>query len=289
MRPINGSKTPSEQPSTGKGPSPTRIGLVVLGGVLLVGLIAAFILLLTRDDEPVSARGACGLIIDVTGQPGPEWTEQTLDGGWSQLENSACTDRMIYANLITDNSKASPCQEVNRDSYPGDNDNKNAQSDDRKALWLRTMEEQKDSNGEPLTPIWADVQKLRSCGLYGPDQDPQQSPTIEFEGSDILSAIDTSHELLASTPGPSSLFILSDMVNSMPPIKSMPPRESVDQVIQSLDEEGIIPDLAGTDVVVIGAGTNSSMSPKKQKAVEAFWQAYFDAAGTDVKFRQSIS
>lgn len=295
MRPPNSSSPLPVPPRPGYGQqppqspprwTPTRIGLIALVVVVILASVLGMFWFLSRDEVVADEeRGACALLIDVTGQPGPEWSETTLEDGRENFQD-ICEDRQVYASLITDNSKASPCLEVDRDTYPGDLDNENTADEIRDVVWAEegATDEIRD---EQITSLWTDVAALRNCGLYGAGNDPASAPLQEFEGSDVFSAIDVSQELMDPIDGPKDLFILSDMINSMPPMKT-PPKESVESAVQQLQSDGVIPDLSGVEVVVVGLATNSNMSPGKQARLKEFWTQYFETAGADVSFRQVI-
>ncbi|MGB7983278.1 MAG: hypothetical protein WCF36_21055 [Candidatus Nanopelagicales bacterium] len=237
---------------------------------------------LQPGNEP--ALGACDLVLDVTGRPGVEWVRSTLDQGFDRLATTLCQDRTVTANLITDYSKASTCPEPTVNTNFSKENNSTRRDRLRKEAWFGIEQ------GEAVVAkgVRQKVDDLINCGLYGPGADPATAEKIKLEGTDVLSAIQTSSESMDGLPSPRTLVLFSDMRNTMPPLK-MPFKGDVPEVVASLESDGVIPDLDGAEVVVVGPGTNNDLSPAQQAKLVRFWDAYFEAANAgSVDFRQTL-
>lgn len=248
-----------------------RTSAAIAAAIVGAGLLAGCGESGDEDSAPPPARGACEVVLDVTGHPGPDWSWDALKGSIDSIQQ-ACADRIVTSALITDYSKSSTCARVEEDTFV---DVPNKYEDERKSAeaWKRFADK---------------TRQLFLCGLYGDEAaDPSNATPIDFEGSDIFSATQAAQESLSAIAGPRSLFIFSDMVNSMPPLR-VPSDGSVEKQVTKLQEKGVVPDLQGVDVVVVGSGTSNEISPAKQSAIVRFWTAYFQAAGaSSVKFQQT--
>lgn len=261
-----------------------RWGLAKLA--ILVAVVPVLASCAPDDQGAPPQLGACDLALDITGNPGVEWVHQTLDQGFEELQNTLCRDRVVTANLITDYSKANTCPEPVINTNPGDSGNDKTNQRRRNEAWNGEV----DKNGEVVSPgVRQSLDQLIECGLYGPDADLATAQKLEFEGSDVFSAIQVSGEALDGITEPRTLILLSDMRNTMDPLK-VPAKGDVDDQIKKLQEDGVIPDLQGAKVIVVGPGTNNDLSPAKQAKLVKFWEAYFQAANAgSVDIRQTIN
>ncbi|MGV1003345.1 MAG: hypothetical protein ACOYEV_00980 [Candidatus Nanopelagicales bacterium] len=227
--------------------------------------------------------------MDVTEKPGVEWVNKTLDQGMDALRTDLCQSRTVFAGLVTDFSKSSACQEVRVDTDPvlidpaaGGNQSKY----DR--LAKEAWEGRVDKDGQIISPgLRQMLADLMQCGIYGPGADGSGEP-VKLVGSDIFTAVQSAAEALTAIAGDRTVVFLSDMRNTMKPLK-MPFKGSAEAKLAKLDSDGIIPDLAGARVVVVGPGTSSELTPAEQAQLVHFWQIFFAAANAGrVDIRQTI-
>ncbi len=247
-------------------------------GFAAVGIVAAMSLLGgcggENTDSPAAAgNGACDVVLDVTGHPSADWSFQELSKSVkSGALQQTCADRLMLAGLITDYSKANACPTPSVNTYFRD-PNQKKQKRLQDEAWLTYTQE---------------VNDLFVCGVYGDAAaDPGSARALKFEGSDVFSAVQEAQQSMSAVEGPKSLILFSDMRNTMPPM-TVPNREPVDQAVAQLQEKGVVPDLQGTDVVVVGSGTSDAISPVRQAKIVDFWTAFFQAAGANVQFQESL-
>lgn len=272
-RPKPGARRPrpGEQPKP-VGSFPWKPLVAVLAGA---GLVTALVLIFWPSAAPAGSRGACDIVVDVTGQPGYEWVQKTINEGEDSVQQE-CRDRLMLANLIVDRSANSPCNEVKFDTYVEPTGSSLEDEDLRKKAW---------------EGYFTSLSRLATCGTYGSeDADPGTTQPVQFEGSDLLTAIDVAGQELDQVEGEKTLYLASDMINSMPPLKRMPTAKQIETTVQELDSAGVIPDMSGVDVRVIGLGTNSKLDARELAVLEQFWDAYFDAAQVEsVDFVQTLN
>ena len=112
----------------------------------------------------------------------------------------------------------------------------------------------------------------------------------EIQSTDIFGTLARASDYAqASRNRPTTLLLLSDMINETPAVK-MTDRADIpgDSWIRHLAAEKRIPQLRGVCVVVAGADVSSA----RGAAIREFWDKYFEAAGTHVspdKYRNMIS
>ena len=98
-----------------------------------------------------------------------------------------------------------------------------------------------------------------------------------INGTDILSTLhDVGEELRAYRDHDATLYLFSDMLQStrvieMEGLRAMPPAGWIKQA----RDRGMLPDLTGLCVVVIGARVDTEASQR----VKSFWDEYFEATG----------
>ena len=98
----------------------------------------------------------------------------------------------------------------------------------------------------------------------------------QIMGTDILSTLhDLSEEFRARDNTSKTLYLFSDMLQSTSTIEMEGGTVPSANWIASAADEGIIPDLTGVCVVVVGARVDTRAGQR----VKAFWKNYFDAAG----------
>jgi len=98
----------------------------------------------------------------------------------------------------------------------------------------------------------------------------------EIMGTDILSTLhDVSEEFRVRGNTSKTLYLFSDMLQSTNTIEMEGGSVPSSNWVASAAREGIIPDLTGVCVVVIGARVDTRAGQR----VKAFWKGYFDAAG----------
>jgi len=225
-------------------------------------------------DSPAEAgNGACDVVLDVTGHPSADWSFQELSKSVkSGALQETCADRLMLAGLITDYSKANACPTPSVNTYFRD-DNEKKQKRLQDEAWLEYTQA---------------VNDLFLCGVYGDAAaDPGSAKALKFEGSDVFSAVQEAQQSMSSVDGPKTLILFSDMRNTMPPM-TVPNREPVDQAVTKLQEKGVVPDLQGTDVIVVGSGTSDAIGPVRQAKIVDFWTAFFQASGASVQFQESL-
>ncbi len=98
-----------------------------------------------------------------------------------------------------------------------------------------------------------------------------------IDGTDILSTLhDVGEELRAYRDHETILYLFSDMLQSnraidMEGLRQMPPADWVAEA----DAEGMLPDLTGLCVMVVGARVDTEIAQR----VKAFWDEYFQTTG----------
>lgn len=237
---------------------------VSLGLVALLGACG--------PDEP-AATGVCDVVLDVTGHPSADWSFREVSASvQSGSLQEICADRLMLAGLITDYSKANACLTPNESTYYRD-DNPKKQRRLQTEAWVRYD---------------TAVNALFLCGVYGDaEANPDTATALRFEGSDVFSAVQEAQQSMSAVDGPKTLILFSDMRNTMPPMK-VPSDQPIDEAIMELQQKGVIPDLQGTQVIVVGSGTSNKLSPVKQAQIVEFWTAYFEAAGASAQFQESL-
>jgi hypothetical protein len=112
----------------------------------------------------------------------------------------------------------------------------------------------------------------------------------EIQSTDIFGTLSRAADYAkASRNRPTTLLLLSDMINETPDVRMTSSQEiPSDRWIRHLAEARRIPQLRGVCVVVAGADVSSA----RGAAVRDFWNKYFEAAGTRVapdNYRNMIS
>ena len=111
----------------------------------------------------------------------------------------------------------------------------------------------------------------------------------EIQSTDIFGTIARAADYAeASRNRPTTLLLLSDMINETPSVNMISKGIPGDSWIRHLASEKRIPQLRGVCVVVAGADVSSA----RGAAIREFWDKYFEAAGTHVspdKYRNMIS
>lgn len=108
-------------------------------------------------------------------------------------------------------------------------------------------------------------------------------------GTDILGGLRLAERVFASYPeaGERRLVVLSDMVarSDALTLGRGVSDDQVDNVVAGLRTDGQIPDLAGVDVYVVGAGVVSGqeLSGDSITAIQRFWERLFDTAGSELR------
>jgi hypothetical protein len=101
--------------------------------------------------------------------------------------------------------------------------------------------------------------------------------------SDIVGAICYASLLNRSKHLEKWLVLLSDMRNATPLLDLENVAEIDDEEsLSRIRKVGLMPDLSGFHVVVLGAHTLGISSLAYYKSLEAFWQAFFDAAHAEL-------
>jgi hypothetical protein len=107
-------------------------------------------------------------------------------------------------------------------------------------------------------------------------------------GTDIHDGLRLAERVFAAYPEATSrtLVVLSDMVEHSSGLDMGPTFDgsTVDSQLDALQAGGSIPNLAGVQVYVVGAGvvTSSELPAARILAIQDFWQAYFTASGADL-------
>lgn len=107
--------------------------------------------------------------------------------------------------------------------------------------------------------------------------------------TDIHDALALAHRVFAAYPdaSPRSLVVLSDMVERTSRLSVGRAGFGDDQIEPTLDAfaaDGLIADLNGVSVYVVGAGAASGAGQPAERilTIERFWQAYFTRAGASL-------
>ena len=112
----------------------------------------------------------------------------------------------------------------------------------------------------------------------------------EIQSTDIFGTLTRAADYAkASRNQPTTLLLLSDMINETPDVRMTSPQEIPGEGwIRRLQAAKRIPQLRGVCVVVAGADVSSA----RGAAIRDFWNKYFEAAGTSVSpdnYRNMIS
>jgi len=111
----------------------------------------------------------------------------------------------------------------------------------------------------------------------------------EIQSTDIFGTLARAADYAqASRNRPTTLLLLSDMINETPSVNMISKGIPGDNWIRHLSAEKRIPQLRGVCVVVAGADVSSA----RGAAIRDFWDKYFAAAGTSVapaNYRNMIS
>lgn len=115
-------------------------------------------------------------------------------------------------------------------------------------------------------------------------------------GTDLLSLARVVAPLLAAQGGDRSLIVLTDGMNNREPYRFKDPNldmspAGIAQLIQTLQATGQIPSLADVTVSMYGVdrGTQSSgEDPARLRQIQDFWNAYFAAAGANLRAYQQV-
>ena len=99
----------------------------------------------------------------------------------------------------------------------------------------------------------------------------------EIQGTDVISTLhDVAEEFRPLRGTRKTLVIFSDMLQSTPEIEMEGGRRMPEsRWVFDAAGKGILPDLAGICVVVVGGRIDTALG----QSVKAFWKQYFDAAG----------
>lgn len=260
----------------------------IIPAAATVGLV--FALAGCPGQDPEAAAGACYLTLDVTAHPGPDWVKRTLDQGFTTLQTSMCAETKVIGGLVTDYSKASLCQEAVVQTNPLVLDPRaSTQRAKYERLAKEAWEGKLAKDGSVEKPgVRQELASLMDCGVYGPGADPATANPQKLDGSDVFGAVASAAEAVSPVEGPHTLIFLSDMRNTMEPLK-MPYKGTVAEKVERLQADGV-PDLAGASVIVVGPGTSDELTPAEQTQLVDFWKAYFAAAKAgEVRFQQTIS
>jgi hypothetical protein len=108
-------------------------------------------------------------------------------------------------------------------------------------------------------------------------------------GTDIHDGLSLAERVFDAYPeaGARSLVLLSDMVERSSRLNVGRARFDENAIVPALDalaSDGLIADLSGVSVYVVGAGVGAGSEPSADRflAIQHFWQAYLLRAGTDL-------
>jgi hypothetical protein len=107
-------------------------------------------------------------------------------------------------------------------------------------------------------------------------------------GTDIHDGLRLAERVFAAYPAATSrsVVVLSDMVEHSSGLDMGPTFDgsTVGSQLDALQAGGSIPNLAGVDVYVVGAGvvTSSELPAARILAIQDFWHGYFTASGADL-------
>ncbi len=108
-------------------------------------------------------------------------------------------------------------------------------------------------------------------------------------GTDVLGGLRLAERVFASYPEAptTSLVVLSDMVARSPQLalNRAFTEAAIDGAVAELQAQGSVPDLAGVEVYVVGAGvgSGSELPGATLVAIQRFWGALFAAAGSELR------
>ena len=134
------------------------------------------------------------------------------------------------------------------------------------------------SGCDPLTdnPLECDARTSRLRDDVTAEAKRILSTVSVAAGTDIHDGLLLAARVFDAYPeaGPRSLLLLSDMVE----------RSSRLNVTRASSGDGLLPDLGGVSVYVVGAGvvSDAEMPADRSLAIESFWRTYFARAGADL-------
>ncbi len=105
-----------------------------------------------------------------------------------------------------------------------------------------------------------------------------------YKASDIIGAVYHAALLLRGKSSEKWMVILSDMRNSTPAldIENVPEIER-EKSLSQLGEKGLIPNLTGVNVAILGVHTTGrAISPIYYQSLENFWRGFFEKAHAEV-------
>jgi|GEM_PF-2891640 len=108
---------------------------------------------------------------------------------------------------------------------------------------------------------------------------------IDQPGTALLDGLKRAEEFLTSYPdGSGAIYLLSDMVEQGDQIDLYNlTDEAIAPTLDSVAEKGLLPNLRGASVTVAGLEAASSLPPARVRAVQSFWEQFFESAGTKLR------
>lgn len=115
------------------------------------------------------------------------------------------------------------------------------------------------------------------------------APSSQVASTDLFAALNVVADDLARFPDrPRSLVVRSDFVNSSEPYNLLAvqlDQQNIDRMVGDLRARRLLPSLPGVTVYLSGIGATASghVGGERAAGLTAFWRAYFQATGADVR------
>lgn len=217
-------------------------------------------------DSPPSA--SCAVVADLTGSPGVDWTTEQINGGLNSLRQD-CFGGTAGIGLIVARSISSQCPKTQTPTTAATEGSSSGKTEADNDTWNTYI---------------ANVNALLACGAGA------VNPANE-RGSDVIGGIQGGAEQLQKSPaGDKNLIIVSDMVHSKPELNLQTTLTDVPGAVEGVASKGLVPNLDGVDVKVVGLGVNSQkLTNEDLTRIREFWDLYFQKAGaSSVTFIPSL-
>lgn len=219
---------------------------------LAVVIASPYLIASAFGDKPASPSRAVVVIKDLTSStPG---VQDSLNNAFiSTLLSQASAGDEVYVTGITDASFSKPLVLLHG-TLP----------DDRHPLKPKLLAAQ-----QSMSSAW----KSKTRSLARP-----------YKASDIIGAVYHASLLLRGKSSEKWMIILSDMRNSTPELNiENVPEIDREKSLSQLGAKGLIPNLTGVNVAVLGVHTTGkAISPIYYQSLENFWRGFFDKAQAEV-------
>jgi hypothetical protein len=219
---------------------------------LAVVIMSPYLIASAFSDKPASSPKAVVVIKDLTSSTPGE--QDSLNNAFiSTLLSQSSAGDEVYVTGITDASFSKPLV-ILHGTLP----------DDR----------------HPLKPKLLAAQQ----SIISEWKSKSRSAARPYKASDIIGAVYHASLLLRGKSSEKWLVILSDMRNSTKEldIENMPEIDG-EKSLNQLGAKGLIPNLTGVHVAVLGVHTTGkTISPIYYQSLENFWRGFFESAHAEV-------